>query len=107
MSEKLSRLPRRMSMRRTRGAGRGFRRVVGVAVFTTVGIAATGCGGGARAGTAGKGFNAVPNRVTRLVLDVDSSFDEFKDRYEQAVPAFSPDKIADLPDWNAVVARTA
>jgi hypothetical protein len=29
-----------------------------------------------------------------LVIDVDSSFDEFKSRYEEAVPAFSPDKIA-------------
>lgn len=94
-------------MRRTSGARRDFRMIVGVAVITTVSVAATGCGGGARAGTVGKGFNTVPDRVTRLVLDVDSSFDEFKDRYEQAVLAFSPDKLAGLPDWNAVVARTA
>ena len=94
-------------MRSSRGAGRGFRTVVGVAVITTVAVGATGCGGGAKAGTAGKGFNAVADRVTRLVIDVDSSFDEFKNRYEEAVPAFSPEKIAGLPDWNAVVARTA
>ena len=49
----------------------------------------------------------MPDRVTRLVIDVDSTYDEFKSRYERAVPAFSPDKIAGLPDWNAVVARTA
>lgn len=40
------------------------------------------------------------------MIDVDSSFDEFREQYEQAVPAFSPDGIAGLPDWNAVVART-
>jgi hypothetical protein len=45
--------------------------------------------------------------VTRLVIDVDAPFDDFRARYEQAVPAFSPDKIVGLPDWNAVVARTA
>ncbi len=94
-------------MRRTSGAGRHFRMIVGVAAIAAVGVAATGCGRGASAGNSGKGFNAVPDRVTRLVLDVDSSFDELKDRYEQAVPAFSPDKLAGLPDWNAVVARTA
>ena len=77
------------------------------AVITTLGFAGTGCGGDASAGAAGKGFKAVPNRVTRLVIDVDSSFDEFRMRYEQAVPAFAPDKLAGLPDWNAVVARTA
>ena len=53
------------------------------------------------------GLVAVPDPVTRLVIDVDSSFDEFKSRYEQAVPAFSPEAIAGLGDWNAVVARTA
>src|SRR5688572_33175511 len=71
------------------------------------GVAGTACGGGASAGAGAKGFKAVPDRVTRLVIDVDSSFDEFKTRYEQAVPAFSPDTMAGLPDWNAVVARTA
>jgi uncharacterized protein (DUF302 family) len=77
---------------------------VAVAVWGAAGV---GCGGSASAGASGKGFEAVPDRVTRLVIDVDSSFDEFRARYEQAVPAFSPDKIAGLPDWNAVVARTA
>ena len=94
-------------MRETGGVVGGFRVVVVVAAITTVVIASTGCGGGASAGPVGKGFKAVPDRVTRLVIDVDSSFDEFKMRYEQAVPAFSPDKLAGLPDWNAVVARTA
>ena len=94
-------------MRRNGGAVGGFRIVLVVAVITTLGVAGTGCGEGASAGPVGKGFKAVPDRVSRLVIDVDSSFDDFKQRYEQTVPAFSPDKIAGLPDWNAVVARTA
>jgi uncharacterized protein (DUF302 family) len=72
-----------------------------------VAMLGTGCGGSASAGSTGPGFRTVPDRVTRLVIDVDSSFDDFRARYERAVPAFSPDKIAGLPDWNAVVARTA
>ena len=91
-------------MRARRRAGRGIVFAIGVAML---GLAGTACGGGASADADNKGFVAVPDRVTRLVIDVDSSFDEFKSRYEQAVPAFSPDKIAGLADWNAVVARTA
>jgi hypothetical protein len=89
------------------GAVGGVRIVVVLAVITALVVTGTGCRGGASAGSSGKGFKAVPDRVTRLVIDVDSSFDEFKMRYEQAVPAFSADKLAGLPDWNAVVARTA
>jgi hypothetical protein len=91
-------------MRARRRVGRGIVVAIGVAML---GVAGTGCGGGASADAAGKGFEAVPDRVTRLVIDVNSSFDDFKSRYEQAVPPFSPDKIAGLADWNAVVARTA
>jgi hypothetical protein len=91
-------------MRARRRVGRGIVFAVGVAML---GLAGTACGGGASSDTDGKGFEAVPDRVTRLVIDVNSSFDEFKSRYEQAVPAFSLDKIAGLADWNAVVARTA
>jgi uncharacterized protein (DUF302 family) len=91
-------------MRARRRVGRGIVFAIGVAML---GLAGTACGGGASAGADGKGFDAVPDRVTRLVIDVDSSFDEFKSRYEQAVPAFSPDKITGLADWNEVVARTA
>lgn len=87
-------------MRARSRASRG----IGVALL---GLAAAACGGGASADADGKGFDAVPDRVTRLVIDVDSSFDDFKSRYEQAVPAFSPDKLAGLADWKAVVARTA
>jgi hypothetical protein len=93
-------------MRAYRGTGRVIR-IVAVVVAAMLGVAGTACGGAGSAGAGAKGFNAVPDRVTRLVIDVDTSFDEFKSRYEQAVPAFSPDKIAGLPDWNAVVARTA
>ena len=88
-------------MRARRRAGRGIVFAIGVAML---GLAGTACGEGASADADNKGFVAVPDRVTRLVIDVDSSFDEFKSRYEQAVPAFSPDKIAGLADWNAVVA---
>jgi len=77
---------------------------IGVAML---GLAGTACGEGASADADNKGFVAVLDRVTRLVIDVHSSFDEFKSRYEQAVPAFPPDRIAGLADWNAVVARTA
>jgi uncharacterized protein (DUF302 family) len=91
-------------MRAQRRAGRGIVVAIGAAML---GLAGTTCGGGGSGDADDKGFDAVPDRVTRLVIDVDSSFDEFKNRYEQAVPAFSPDKIAGLADWNAVVARTA
>jgi hypothetical protein len=91
-------------MRARRLAGRGIVFAIGVAML---GLAAAACGGGASADADGKGFDAVPDRVTRLVIDVNASLDEFKSRYEQAVPAFSPDKLADVADWTAVVARTA
>lgn len=94
-------------MRAESAAGRGLRDVVRVVVVAIFGIAGAGCGGGAGAGTDTQGFTAVPDRVTRLVIDVSSSYDEFTSRYEQAVPVFAPDKIAGLPDWDAVVARTA
>lgn len=79
---------------------------IGLLALITLGAGA-GCGGPADAGSSGPGYATVANRVTRLVIDVDSSYDEFRARYEQAVPAFSPDKITGLPDWSAVVARTA
>jgi hypothetical protein len=69
-------------------------------------VSGAGCGGGASAGSSGSGYRAVPGRVTRLVIDVDSTLDDFRARYEQAVPVFAPDKIMGLPDWNAVVAKT-
>jgi uncharacterized protein (DUF302 family) len=94
-------------MRGNTAAVRSLRIVALAAAFTTIGIAGTACGGGAAAHEGGKGFDAVPDRVTRLMVDVGAPFDEFKSRFEQAVPAFSPDKIAGLPDWNAVVVRTA
>ena len=84
---------------------RNRRRVL--AWVVVLGLSGVACGGRAEAGAAGKGYNAVTDRVTRLVIDVDGSFDDFRARYEQAVPAFAPDKILGLPDWNAVLARTA
>jgi hypothetical protein len=91
-------------MRARRRTGRGIVLAIGVALL---GLTAAACGGGASADADGMGFDAVPDRVTRLVIDVDSSFDEFKSRYEQAVPSFSPDKLAGVADWDAVVARMA
>ena len=91
-------------MRARRRIGRGIVLAIGDALL---GLTAAACGVGATADADGMGFDAVPDRVTRLVIDVDSTFDEFKSRYEQAVPAFSPDKLAGVADWDAVVARTA
>jgi uncharacterized protein (DUF302 family) len=76
-------------------------------LVAVLGLSGVACGGGAAAGATGQGYEAVPDRVTRLVIDVNASFDDFRARYESAVPAFAPDKILGLPDWNAVVARTA
>jgi uncharacterized protein (DUF302 family) len=78
----------------------------GLVAVALLGAVASGCGGSA-SGSTGRGYETVPDRVTRLVIDVDTTYDDFRARYEQAVPAFSPDKIAGLPDWNSVVARTA
>jgi hypothetical protein len=40
--------------------------------------------------------------VRRLVVDIDT-FDEFRARYEDAVPAYDlAGRIPDLPDWDAV-----
>ena len=76
-------------------------------VAFALGAIGVGCGGSASGGSAGTGYREVPDQVTRLEIDVDSSFDDFRARYEKAVPAFAPDKIMGLPDWDAVVARTA
>jgi hypothetical protein len=84
------------------GSGRGV-----LALVAVLGVFGGGCGSRAEAGATGRGYEAVSDRVTRLVIDVDGTFDDFRARYEQAVPAFAPDKILSLPDWNAVVARTA
>ena len=89
---------------------RGAVAVAVMAVAVTAGGLGAGCGGKARAGsgsTAGVGYSATPDAVTRLTFDVPAGFDDFRTRYEAAVPAFSPAAITGLADWTAVVARTA
>jgi hypothetical protein len=53
------------------------------------------------------GLSSVPHSVTRLVIDVESPFDEFRDRYEQAVPVFNPADLAQSSSWDSVLATTA
>lgn len=52
----------------------------------------------------------VAHEVHRLEVPVDLSYDEFRDRYERAVPAFDPNRFADLTprdiDWATVQAIT-
>jgi uncharacterized protein (DUF302 family) len=55
--------------------------------------------------------SAVPHSVTRLVFPIDASFDDFRDRYEQAVPAIDLADMVKLPaessTWDDLVERTA
>src|SRR5205823_5201013 len=44
--------------------------------------------------------------VTRLVVDVGSSFDDFTARYEQAVPAFDLGSITPSSTWEGIAERT-
>ncbi len=53
-----------------------------------------------------KGFSAASHSVTRLVFDVDVPFDEFRARYEEAVPAFNPACLGEFGTWEAVLERT-
>ncbi|RZT84918.1 hypothetical protein EV383_1776 [Pseudonocardia sediminis] len=54
--------------------------------------------------------HVVAHEVQRLEIPVDLSYDEFRDRYEQAVPAFDLQRFADLDpsriDWATVQATT-
>jgi hypothetical protein len=46
----------------------------------------------------------IPRTVHRLVVDIDTSFDEFRARYEQAVPAYDLTQAARFSTWDDVVA---
>jgi hypothetical protein len=48
---------------------------------------------------------AAPRTVHRLVVDLDVPFDEFRARYEQAVPAYDLTQLARFSNWNDVVAE--
>ena len=52
-------------------------------------------------------MSAFPHQVTRLVLDVDASFDDFRDRYEAAVPTFDINDLSVFQGWDSVLERTA
>lgn len=48
---------------------------------------------------------SAPTRtVRRLTIDIDAPFDEFRARYEEAVPAYDlAARLPQLPDWDAAV----
>lgn len=48
---------------------------------------------------------AEPRTVHRLVVDVDIPFEEFRARYEQAVPAYDLTKLGQFSNWDEVVAE--
>jgi len=90
-----------------RNGERSARRSLVALLAIGLGVVGARCGGSANAGSSGAGYAEVRHRVTRQVIDVNASYDDFRARYEQAVPTFAPDKLAGLADWNAVGARTA
>ena len=49
-------------------------------------------------------WSAVPRTVNRLVVDVDAPFDDFRARYEQAVPAYDLTRLAQFGNWDDVQA---
>ncbi|WP_225814111.1 DUF302 domain-containing protein [Streptomyces spinosus] len=56
-------------------------------------------------------FVAVPHEVVRWSIDTGTSFDDFRARYEAAVPALDLDRMAQLraerASWDAVLAAAA
>ena len=48
---------------------------------------------------------AAPRTVHRLVVDIDGPFDDFRARYEQAVPAYDLSRVARFSNWDDVVAE--
>jgi hypothetical protein len=49
-------------------------------------------------------WSAVPRTVDRLIVDVDVPFDEFRARYEAAVPAYDLTGLAGFSNWSDVQA---
>jgi hypothetical protein len=47
-------------------------------------------------------WTAIPHTVNRLVVDVDLPFDEFRARYEQAVPVYDVTGLARFSTWDEV-----
>jgi hypothetical protein len=48
---------------------------------------------------------ATPRTVHRLVVDIDAPFDEFRARYEEAVPAYDLSGVTRFSNWDDVVAE--
>ena len=49
-------------------------------------------------------WSAAPRTVNRLVVDVDAPFDDFRARYEEAVPAYDLTRLVGFANWDAVQA---
>jgi hypothetical protein len=49
-------------------------------------------------------WSTVPRTVDRLVVDIDAPFDEFRARYEAAVPAYDLSGLAEFTNWSDVQA---
>lgn len=49
-------------------------------------------------------WSAVPRTVDRLIVDVGVPFDEFRARYEAAVPAYDLARLAAVSNWSDVQA---
>jgi hypothetical protein len=56
-------------------------------------------------------IETISHQVDRLTIHIDDSFDGFRDRYEQAVPAFQSERFDTLVetavDWQTVLQATA
>lgn len=50
-------------------------------------------------------WSAVPRTVHRLVIDVDARFDDFRSRYEAAVPAYDLSRLGRVDTWDDVRAE--
>lgn len=46
------------------------------------------------------------HQVTRLIFDAEQTFDEFRTRYEAAVPALDVTELAGIGTWDEVLERT-
>ncbi len=58
-----------------------------------------------------KTIETISHRVDRLTIEIDDSFERFRKRYEQAVPAFQSDRFAALIErdaaWQTILDATA
>ena len=56
-------------------------------------------------------IETISHRVDRLTIQIDDSFDGFRNRYERAVPEFQSDRFDSLVerdvDWRTILDATA